>query len=45
MCPYHVLLHLLANAIDSNTQGRINQNAGYTGYETNVPPLTDIPEK
>lgn len=44
MSPYHVLWPVPADAIDSNTQGRINQNRGYTGYENNIPALTEIPE-
>jgi hypothetical protein len=43
MSPYHVLWPIPQKAIDSNTQGIINQNKGYAGYENNVPPLTEIP--
>jgi len=43
MSPYHVLWPIPQKAIDSNTQGLINQNKGYAGYENNVPPLTEIP--
>lgn len=43
MSPYHVLWPIPADAINTNTQGRINQNKGYAGYENNVPPLTEIP--
>ncbi|WP_439489515.1 RagB/SusD family nutrient uptake outer membrane protein [Algoriphagus sp.] len=42
MSPYHVLWPVPANAINSNTKGVINQNAGYSGFENNVPPLTTI---
>ncbi|HEY9487698.1 MAG TPA: RagB/SusD family nutrient uptake outer membrane protein, partial [Chryseosolibacter sp.] len=42
MSPYHVLWPIPANAINANTLGRINQNAGYVGYEKNVPALTEI---
>lgn len=44
MSPYHVLWPVPAAAINENTQGVINQNKGYTGFERNVPPLTEIPE-
>ncbi|WP_161888722.1 RagB/SusD family nutrient uptake outer membrane protein [Pontibacter russatus] len=44
MSPYHVLWPIPRNAIVANTQGQINQNFGYSGYENNLPPLTDIPE-
>ena len=37
MEPYHVLWPVPQNAIESNTQGRINQNYGYDGYEDNIP--------
>lgn len=43
--PYHVLWPVPADAINTNTQGQINQNKGYTGYENNVPPLTEIVEE
>ena len=45
MSPYHVLWPVPAGAINSNTQGRINQNKGYSGFENNVPPLTTLPEE
>ena len=44
MSPYHVLWPIPRNAIVANTQGQINQNPGYSGYENNLPPLTGIPE-
>ncbi|WP_439484198.1 RagB/SusD family nutrient uptake outer membrane protein [Cyclobacterium plantarum] len=40
--PYHVLWPIPANAINTNTQGIINQNKGYSGFENNVPPLTTV---
>lgn len=43
MSAYHVLWPIPADAINTNTQGQINQNKGYAGYENNVPPLTEIP--
>lgn len=45
MSPHHVLWPVPANAINSNTKGRINQNRGYPGYEDNVPSLTEIIEE
>ena len=44
MSPYHVLWPIPANAVNTNTQGIINQNKGYAGYENNVPPLTTLDE-
>jgi hypothetical protein len=41
--PYHVLWPIPASSINANTQGTINQNKGYSGYEKNVPPLAAIP--
>jgi hypothetical protein len=43
MSPYHVLWPIPADAINTNTQGQINQNQGYAGAENNVPPLTSLP--
>lgn len=40
--PYHVLWPVPATAQRSNTNGHINQNKGYTGYESNVPALDKI---
>lgn len=45
MSPYHVLWPVPQSAIDGNVQGIINQNKGYSGYERNIPPLTEIPAK
>ncbi|WP_026969986.1 RagB/SusD family nutrient uptake outer membrane protein [Algoriphagus terrigena] len=44
LSPYHVLWPVPQSSIDGNTQGRINQNEGYSGFESNVPPLTTIEE-
>ena len=44
MSPYHVLWPIPADAVNTNTQGQINQNKGYSGFENNVPPLTTLPE-
>jgi len=43
MSPYHVLWPVPSSSIQANVGGHINQNKGYTGFETNVPPLTSIP--
>jgi len=43
MSPYHVLWPVPAAAQRFNTEGRINQNKGYAGYENNVPALDKIP--
>lgn len=40
--PFHVLWPVPADAQRFNTEGRINQNKGYTGYESNVAPLDKI---
>ena len=36
--PRLIFLPIPANAINANTLGHINQNVGYTGSETNIPP-------
>jgi hypothetical protein len=41
---FHVLWPIPQSAIDGNTDGRINQNIGYTGAELNVAPLDKIPD-
>jgi len=41
--PYHVLWPIPTRSINGNSNGRINQNKGYTGFENNVPPLEAIP--
>ncbi|GAB2796224.1 hypothetical protein GCM10027275_46900 [Rhabdobacter roseus] len=45
LSPFHVLWPIPQNAIDANVQGRINQNKGYSGFELNIPPLTEIPQE
>ncbi|MDR1171382.1 MAG: RagB/SusD family nutrient uptake outer membrane protein [Bacteroidales bacterium] len=42
MSAYHVLWPVPQESITSNTQGKINQNKGYSGYENNVEPLDAI---
>lgn len=37
IAPYHVLWPVPISAQNFNTDGRINQNKGYAGYEKNVP--------
>lgn len=37
IAPYHVLWPVPISAQNFNTDGRINQNKGYSGYEKNVP--------
>jgi len=44
MSPYHVLWPIPQTVIDANSEGVINQNKGYNGYENNVAALTSIPE-
>lgn len=39
MGAWHVLWPISESAISVNVQGHINQNVGYTGYETNVEPI------
>lgn len=39
MKPYHVLWPVPLTAITSNTLGHINQNKGYQGSDTNIPPV------
>jgi len=41
---FHVLWPIPQDAINDNSQGRINQNKGYSGYELNQPPLSEIQE-
>jgi len=41
---YHVLWPIPQSAILGNTDGRINQNIGYSGADLNVPALDVIPE-
>lgn len=42
--PYHVLWPVPTDAIQANSNGIVNQNKGYTGFERNVPALDQIPE-
>lgn len=42
--PYHTLWPVPTRVINANTYGHINQNKGYTGYETNIPATDKIPE-
>jgi hypothetical protein len=42
--PYHVLWPVPTPSIDANSNGRINQNMGYNGFNLNVPALDKIPE-
>jgi hypothetical protein len=44
IAPYHVLWPIPASAQRFNTNGRINQNKGYSGFELNVPALDKIAE-
>lgn len=37
--PYHILWPVPENAIASNSRGRINQNLGYPGADSNIPAL------
>jgi hypothetical protein len=40
--PYHILWPVPTPSIQANSNGHINQNKGYIGFETNVAPLTKI---
>ncbi|MCW3112916.1 MAG: RagB/SusD family nutrient uptake outer membrane protein, partial [Segetibacter sp.] len=42
--PYHILWPVPTLAINANSNGRINQNKGYVGFENNVPALDKIPD-
>lgn len=42
---FHVLWPIPQSAILANTDGRINQNIGYSGADLNVPPLDVIPDE
>ena len=44
MSPYHVLWPIPSRSLQGNSNGRINQNKGYVGYELNVPALDKIPD-
>lgn len=43
MSPFHVLWPVPQAAISSNTNGQLNQNFGYDGFENNIAPLDAIP--
>jgi hypothetical protein len=40
--PYHVLWPIPQSEIDLNVNGHINQSKGYSGSETNIPPLDKV---
>lgn len=42
--PYHVLWPVPTPSIEANSNGRINQNKGYNGYNLNIPALDKIPD-
>jgi hypothetical protein len=42
IAPYHVLWPVPIDAQRFNTEGHINQNKGYSGFETNVPALDKV---
>ena len=42
---FHVLWPIPQSAINANSDGRINQNIGYSGADLNVPPLEVIPDE
>jgi hypothetical protein len=42
---FHVLWPVPQSAISANSDGRINQNKGYSGADLNVPPLDVIPDE
>jgi len=42
LSPYHIRWPVPQNTINTNIDGRINQNYGYSGYELNVPPYDNI---
>lgn len=44
MSPYHVLWPIPSRSLQGNSNGRINQNKGYVGYDLNVPALDKIPD-
>ena len=43
--PWHVLWPVPQDAINANTDYRINQNIGYSGASGNVPALDKIPDE
>ncbi|HUS00575.1 MAG TPA: RagB/SusD family nutrient uptake outer membrane protein [Chitinophagaceae bacterium] len=44
MSPYHILWPIPSTVIQANSNGIINQNKGYIGFEKNVAPLDKIPD-
>jgi hypothetical protein len=44
MSPYHILWPIPTRSINGNSDGRLKQNKGYTGYDATVIPLDKIPE-
>lgn len=40
--PHNVLLPVPHSVIEANTQGRVNQNVGYDGWQNNVTPIATI---
>ncbi|HVG14778.1 MAG TPA: RagB/SusD family nutrient uptake outer membrane protein [Chitinophagaceae bacterium] len=44
MSPYHILWPIPTRSINGNSNGRIKQNKGYTGYDQSVLALDVIPE-
>lgn len=42
MSPYHILWPIPTRSINGNSNGRINQNKGYVGFENNVAALDKI---
>jgi len=44
MSPYHILWPIPTRSINGNSNGRLKQNKGYTGYDPSVVPLDKIPE-
>jgi hypothetical protein len=44
MSPYHILWPIPTRSINGNSDGRLKQNKGYTGYDPTVIALDKIPE-
>ncbi|NDV58649.1 RagB/SusD family nutrient uptake outer membrane protein [Bacteroides sp. 519] len=42
IAPYHIHWPVPQSTIDSNREGRINQNYGYAGYEHNIAPFDNL---
>jgi hypothetical protein len=43
LSPYNILWPIPLSSILANVNGQINQNSGYSGSETNVAPLKEVP--